>query len=261
MNKWYSLALVLLVVTLLLAPAVGADSVNLILNGSFEDEYSPQGVSKYWTAFNNGGPISYGYHDDTWSKTVWDGARSQLLEVHTKGMTGSQSNRYSGIYQVVNVVPDARYMFSLYGMIRSTEGTEKESKWNYRVQVGFDYNGGTDPWAVTEWTEMPWPEYPRLSPGYYQSYAHSVVPSTDKLTVFIRVWKKFPTTGQEGDINIDAVSLVGPARAAAPVAAAPAPVKAPLLPNTGAGDMLPLLGLGLAAVAVGLTGARLLRRR
>lgn len=247
---------------LLCTMMVSAQSVNVIKNGSFEDEFI-NGVAKYWQAFNNGGDASYGYHDDTWEKVVYDGEHSQLIEIHTKAVGGSEKDRYSGIYQVVDVVPGRRYMFSFYGMIRSTEGTESQSKWNYRVQVGYDYNGGTDPWAVTDWVEMSWPEYPRLSPGRIQSYAHGVTPTSDKLTVFIRVWKKFPTVGEEANINIDAVSLVGPAPAGLVVetTATEAPaVEQPTIPQTGAGNVLPLIGLGLAVVAITLTGMRLLRR-
>ncbi|MBM3188426.1 MAG: hypothetical protein FJZ90_06860 [Chloroflexi bacterium] len=249
-----------LVGLLLLATAVSAESVNVLKNGSFEEEFI-NGVGKYWTAFDNGGFASYGWHDDTWHKVVYDGAHSQLLELHTKAVGGSQADRYMGIYQTADVVSGRRYMFSLYGMVRSTEGSEQQSSWNYRVQVGFDYDGGTDPWAVTDWWEMSWPEYPRLSPGRIQSFARGVTATSNKLTVFIRVWKKFPTVGQEANINLDAVSLVGPAPAAAVAAAvAPQPAQAGI-PQTGAGDLLPLAGVALAVVAIALTGRRLLRHR
>jgi len=152
-----------------------------------------------------------------------------------------------------DVVPGSRYMFSFYGMVRSTEGSELRSKWNYRVQVGFDYDGGSDPDAVTEWVQMDnWPETYRLSPGSFQSYAHGVTATSDKLTVFIRVWKKFPTVGEEANINIDAVSLVGPTPGAEPP---------PALPKTGAGYLLSFAGVGLATLAITLTGVRLRRRR
>ncbi|MCD6520984.1 MAG: hypothetical protein J7M05_13780 [Anaerolineae bacterium] len=264
MHKIKILALAVLIGLLAFSFSVSAESVNVVKNGSFEEEFI-NGVGKYWHAFNNGGYASYGYHDDTWSKTVYDGQHSQLIEIHTKAVGGSQPDRYTGIYQVVDVVPGARYMFSFYGMVRSTEGSEEKSKWNYRVQVGFDYNGGTDPWAVTEWVEMPWPEYPRLSPGVFQAYAHGITPTTDKLTIFIRVWKKFPTVGHEADINIDAVSLVGPNPAQAqPAAETTQPAeetpKESGMPKTGAHSALPFVGLGLALVAITLTSLRLIRQ-
>lgn len=256
MRKWCISLLLTLALLVTIVGAVSADSTNVIKNGSFEEEFI-QGVGKYWNTFANGGGASYGYHDDTWDPVVYDGEHSQLLEIHTKGVTGSQLDRYMGIYQVADVVPNQSYLFSMYGLIRSTEGTEHESQWNYRVQVGFDYSGGTDFNAVTNWVEVPWHEYPRLKPGKMQSYSQAVTATSNKLTVFIRVWKKFPTIGQEGNINIDAVSLLGPSQAT--VAAKPTPT--PTLPATGVGSALPILGLGLGATALGLTRRRLRNRR
>ena len=175
-----------------------------------------------------------------------------------------------GIYQVVDVVPDARYMFSFYGMVRSTEGSEAKSRWNYRIQVGFDPQGGTDPSAVTEWTQMDWPEHEIMSPGAMQSYAHGVTATSDKMTVFIRLWKKFPTAGEEVDVNIDAVSLVGPRswkstldEKATPEEEAAEETPAPVeerLPDTGGGTVLPLVGILLTVVIVGIGGTRLFLR-
>lgn len=263
MNRFWRAMLVMALVGLFASTTVvSADSVNVLKNGSFEDEFV-HGVGKYWSAFNNGGLASYTYHDDTWDKVVYDGEHSQLLEMHTKAVGGSDKDRYMGIYQVVDVVPGRKYMFSFYGMVRSTEGSEERSRWNYRVQFGYDYDGGTDPWAVTDWVQMNWPETYRLSPGAIQGYAHGVTPTSDKLTLFIRVWKKFPTVGEEANINIDAVSLLGPAPAGA---IAEAPVAAvvedeeekPIIPKTGAGTILPFIGVGLAAVAIGLNAKRVL---
>ncbi|NLG50311.1 MAG: hypothetical protein GX552_09405 [Chloroflexi bacterium] len=259
-RKWYISLLLSLALLITIVGAVSADSTNVIKNGSFEEGFI-WGVGQHWNTFSNGGSASYGYHDDTWDPVVYDGEYSQLLEVHTKAVTGSQLDRYMGIYQVVDVVPNQPYLFSMYGLIRSTEGTEKDSEWNYRVQVGFDYSGGTDFNAVTNWVEVPWREWPRLQPGKIESFSQSVTPTSNKLTVFIRAWKKFPTIGQEGNINIDAVSLLGPSPAAAPATPAPAATPTPTLPATGVGMGLPVLGLGLGAAALGLTRRRLRNRR
>jgi len=249
-----------LIAALLPILTVSADSVNVIKNGSFEEEFV-WGVGKYWNAFNNGGLTGYGYHDDTWNRTVFDGKYSALLEIHTSdALSENDKDRYTGLYQVVDVVPGSRYMFSFYGMLRSTaKGEIKKGSYNYRVEVGYDYNGGTDPWAVTEWEELNWPEYERENPRAWQSYAHGVTPTGNKLTVFIRVHKKFPTTMEEADINLDAVSLLGPAPTGFVAAATPA-AETPTIPKTGAGDALPLVGLALAIAAIGLTTTRLLKR-
>lgn len=260
MNRYWRAMLGIALVGLLASTiVVSAGSVNVIKNGSFEDEFV-HGVGEYWFTFDNGGLAAYSYHDDTWDKVVYDGEHSQLLEMHTKAVGGSDKDRYMGIYQVVDVVPGRKYMFSFYGMVRSTEGSELRSRWNYRVQLGYDYNGGTDPWAVTDWVQMNWPEQYRLSPGAIQGYAHGVTPTSDKLTLFIRVWKKFPTVGEEANINIDAVSLLGPdpaASGAAVTTVAAVEEEKPTIPKTGAGAVLPFIGMGLAAIAIGLTTTRL----
>lgn len=261
--RWAVISLLIAVLLFCVPSVARADSVNVIKNGSFEEGFS-LGVGNHWYVFDNGGDASYGYHDDSWDPVVYDGEHSQLLELHTKAVGGSDRDRFMGIYQVADVVPGKRYMFSFYGMVRSTEGNESESKWNYRVRVGFDYDGGTNPWAVGEWVEMPWPEYHRMEPGAFHAYAKGVTATSDKLTVFIQVWKKFPTVGEEANVNIDAVSLIGPDPAAS-AAATPVPseatVEAPSLPDTGGGDVLPVAGLGLAAVALSLGGIRLAKRR
>ena len=194
MHKWCLSLFLTLALLITVIGAASAESTNVIKNGSFEEGFV-SGVGRNWSTFANGGSASYGYHDDTWAPVVYDGKHSQLLEIHTKGVTGSELDRYMGIYQVVDVVPNQSYLFSMYGLIRSTEGTELESEWNYRVQVGLDYSGGKDFNAVTNWVEVPWHEWPRLEPGEIESYSQGVTTTSNKLTVFIRVWKKFPTIG------------------------------------------------------------------
>ncbi len=270
MSEKMAILYVLCAFALLAAGTVSAESVNVIKNGSFEEGFVG-GVGEYWEAFDNGGPAAYGAQPDPREPVVLDGDYSQLMTLHTKAVGGSAPDRYMGLYQVADVVPDARYMFSFYGMVRSTEGSEVDSRWNYRIQVGFDMKGGTDPNAVTEWTEMDWPEYEMTSPGSMQSYAQGVTATDDRMTVFIRLWKKFPTVDEKVEVNIDAVSLVGPSRKAASseeatpqkeiVEASPTPAEEEArLPDTGGGSVLPLLGAVLAVVVMGVAGTRLFLR-
>ncbi|MBN1399484.1 MAG: hypothetical protein JXA74_01530 [Anaerolineae bacterium] len=264
-RRWIAMTLLILVSLLLVAVPALAASINVVRNGSFEGEFV-NGVGSSWQAFNNGGNAAYGYRADTSESVVYDGMVSQLITIHTLGFTGSDADRYAGIYQVVPVVPGERYMFSFYGMVRSTEGNQYDSNYNYRVEIAYDYEGRTDPWAMTDWEEMDrWAEFPLDKPGLFQSYAHGVTPTTNRLTIFIRAWKKFPTTGQEARINIDAVSLLGPdpgRGAPAPSGPRPpAPKDGDRLPDTGAGSLLPLFGAVFGLAALGLTGARVLRKR
>jgi hypothetical protein len=255
---WSGILALVIVGLIMLTNAASAQSMNLIRNGSFEEGFV-QGVGVGWTSFDNGGNIVYGFRPDDWAPAVFDGQFSQLINLHTMSLGESQENRYAGIYQVVAVAPNTPYMFSLYGLVRSTEGTEQQSSYNYRVEVGFDFNGGTDPWAVTNWIEMDrWHEYPMDQPGRFDSFARAMTTTSNRLTVFIRVWKKFPTVGEAAVVNLDAINLLG----MAPSTVAPAvPVDRPMLPATGVSNVLPFLGLGLGLLGVGLTGVRLLRAR
>ncbi|MFP3897114.1 MAG: hypothetical protein ACLFV5_09825 [Anaerolineales bacterium] len=271
MTKRMAFLCALCALALMAAGGVSAESVNVIKNGSFEGDFVG-GVGEHWGAFNNGGPAAYTAQPDPREPVVFDGQYSQLMTLHTRGTGGSEPDRYMGLYQVADVVPDARYMFSFYGMVRSTEGTEVESQWNYRLQVGFDPQGGTDPNAVTEWTQMDWPEYELRNPGPMQSHAQAVTATGDRMTVFVRLWKKFPTVDEEVNVNIDAVSLVGPrpGESAAPEKAVSEKEIAEetgtpteevaMLPKTGSGTMLPLVGLLLAVVITGAAGTRLFLR-
>ncbi|MFH1084206.1 MAG: hypothetical protein V1772_00385 [Chloroflexota bacterium] len=259
-RRWGVVLVVVMVALLATTLAASAASVNVVQNGSFEDGFV-NGVGQGWTGFDNGGRVYIGYDSEKDAKTIYDGKAAQRIVIRTTGLPGSDRDRYAGIYQVVKVVPNERYMFSFYGMVRSTEGTEKQSKHNYRFEIGYDYDGGTNPWAVTEWKEMDrWAEYAMAKPGKFLGYALGVTPTSDKLTIFVRAWKKFPTPGQEAFFTVDAVSLQGadPARAGA-TAAQPAD-KGKTLPATGAGSLLPLLGAALGLAAIALTSLRLARR-
>ena len=254
-RRWPILSLMVLLSLLTLSATSLAEYPDLIKNGGFEEGFA-NGVGNHWHAFHNGGLANFGFHMDDWDRVVWDGEYSQLIEISTKAYGGSERDRYAGIYQVVDVVPKARYEFNFRGMARSTEGNEGESKYGYRIQLGLDYDGGTDWQAVTDWIEMPWPEYPRMEPSYWKNHFEVIHPTSDKLTIFIRCWKKFGTARQEGDFNIDGVTLTGRAPSSASVTAEETPAKESL-PATGLGVALPLLGLGLGLVIV---MTRVLRR-
>ncbi len=204
----------------LVAAAVAVPGIQLaggsaerLTNGSFEEGFhsTPAGfVGNGWHWFHNGGEASYGFYDETWAPVIYDGQHSLLIEINTYGRGGSDPDRYAGIYQTVAVVPGETYDLSLHGMLRALEGDPDRAGYNYRVQYGVDYGGGTDWTAVSNWVEVPWNTvYPRLSPGSMASYSASITATGTKLTVFIRVWKKWGTAGRELDVNLDAISLRG----------------------------------------------------
>ncbi len=183
-----------------------------IFNAGFEESFSAGGVATGWTPFDSGGHAHYGWYDETWDKVIYNGAHSQLIEINTFGFSGSESDRYAGIYQTVSgLVPGATYQLSMHGMLRAREDDPDRDNFSYRAQWGYDANGGTDWRAVTNWTELPWNKvYPRLSPrGSMDSYTTTFVAPSSQITLFIRSWKKWGTAYRELDFNIDAVSLTG----------------------------------------------------
>ena len=221
--------LTLVLITALVAPAVPffANSTGeRIANGSFEEGFGPNGVGNGWQSFHNDGLANYGWYDETWAPCVADGKHAQLIEINTIGLAASEADRYAGIFQTVAVVPGTQYQFSFRGMVRSTEGSTSASGHGYRIQWGVDYAGGNDWTAVTNWTDVNFPENPRLSPGAMQTYSTFITAGkADRLTVFLRAWKKWGTAQKEGDFDVDMVSLLGatPADATPPKVALTVP--------------------------------------
>jgi len=184
-----------------------------LTNGSFEEGFhaTPAGfVGNGWHWFNNGGQAAYGFYDETWAPVIYDGQHGQLIEINTYNYGASDADRYSGIYQTVAVTPGETYELSLHGMLRALEEDPDRANYSYRVQYGVDYNGGADWSAVTNWVEIPWNiVHPRLTPGSMESYSTSIKATSSRLTLFVRVWKKWGTAGRELDVNLDAISLQG----------------------------------------------------
>jgi hypothetical protein len=194
------------------APLAGG-STERLANGNFEAGFRPTPVGfvgQHWNWFHNGGRVTYGFYDETWAPVVYDGQHSQLIEINSFCRGASDPDRYAGIYQTVAVVPGEIYDLSIHGMLRALEDDPDRSCCNYRVQYGIDYNGGEDWTAVAEWFELPWNTvHPRLTPGSMESFYTSITATSNRLTLFIRVWKKWGTVSRELDVNLDGISLRG----------------------------------------------------
>jgi hypothetical protein len=193
--------------------AVGAEG-QFLTNGNFESGFSSKAkgmVGTGWGWFDNGGEATYGFYDETWMPVIYDGLHSQLIEINTFHRAGSDADRYAGIYQVVDgLTAGATYKLSLYGMLRALSDDDDRTGYNYRVQWGYDPNGGTDWTAVTNWKEIPWDTvYPRLNPGTMDNYTASFAAPSSKITLYARAWKKWGTAMRELDVNLDAITLKG----------------------------------------------------
>jgi hypothetical protein len=185
-------------------PVVGIG--NVLRNGNFEEGFQPNQLGKYWNSFNNGSG-GFSFHIDDWPLVVVEGKYTQLIEIKNALLP----DRYLGIYQTADVVPGKVYDFSIRGLIRTNTGDVQQTKYGYRLQVGFDLTGGQDWEAVKKWVELPWDEQLRIQDSFrFDTYTTTITAQSDKLTVFIRAWKKWADSG-EGDYDVDEIQLVGPA--------------------------------------------------
>ncbi len=179
---------------------------NVLRNGNFEEGFQRSQLGKYWNGFNNGS-ADFSFHIDDWPLVVVEGKYTQLIEIKNALLP----DRYLGIYQTADVIPGQVYDFSMRGLIRTNTGDVQQTKYGYRLQVGFDVTGGQDWEAVKKWVELPWDEQLRVQDSFrFDTYTTTITAQSDKLTVFIRAWKKWADSG-EGDYDVDDIQLVGPA--------------------------------------------------
>jgi len=240
----------------------------LIVNGNFEAGFV-NGIGVGWSPFASS-DVQAGWADDTWPAVVYEGQHAQLMFLKE----AQWRDRFVGIWQSVAVVPNAQYELSLRGLVRSDHGSVEKSNYGYRLQYGIDYRGGTD-WQSPDitWVELPWDEQARSDPpaptGYrFESYATTVTAQSDRLTLFIRGWQKWPGVW-EGNYDVDAVSLVPkaepPAGQAAPAPPPDAPMFVPITGTKAAGaetDATQLVtSMALLAMAVSGGVWKLTRRR
>lgn len=214
-----------------------AANTNVIANGGFESGFGSQpgcgSVGNGWNCFTNGGAVQFAYHDDQWDASVAEGDHSQLISLSTKGLSQADADRYAGIYQTVRVVEWQQYTLNLQGLIRSTQ--LDGDPYRYVVEVGHTFGPHPNWAAVTNWHDVGWyTYYEREAPGPFSSYARALTAEDDYVTIYIRVWKKWGVPEVELDVNLDGISLTGPAPYYAPNTgggvlpiAAPVPAAAP----------------------------------
>jgi len=190
------------------AEKVGMRMVNVLQNGGFEAGVGKDGVGLRWKSFTNGG-AKYIFALEAWPLAIHKGEVAQRITIYE----AQQSDRYAGIYQRVNVIPDQPYKLTLYGQIRSKAGDIQASQYGYRMQYAIDWHGGGD-WKVIPaeaWIELPWDEQLLDGAGVkFLEYRAIITPPHDRLTLFIRAWSKWADP-VEAQYTLDTLSLVGPA--------------------------------------------------
>lgn len=203
------LAIVVILLALLENIRAGQAAANLLTNGGFEQGFSfRQGcghVGLGWGCFTNSGQAVYGFYDEQWDPVVAAGEHSQLIEINTKGLGLGTDNRYAGLFQTVRVTPNTAYQMAFQGMIRTTTPeSETLDPWRYRVQFGWTLGRRADWRDVDNWVDVGWDVYDsRLAPGSFNAFTAKFIAQEPYITVYVRVWKKWGTTGEEIDINLD----------------------------------------------------------
>jgi hypothetical protein len=178
-------------------------------NGSFEEGFDGNGVGTNWLEFNNGGSAFYHFQDDVSPAFAYDGKHSQLIEVSTMNNFVTEPERYAGIYETVSVAAGTQYTLTMHGMLRVLPDDPDMNNWAYLVQWSIDPNGGTD-WSGVTWKDVPWQNtYDWQKPGPISVYVTTFTAPSNKITLFIRALKKFPTRYRDLFVNLDGISLFG----------------------------------------------------
>ncbi|MBI5028953.1 MAG: hypothetical protein HZB51_00395 [Chloroflexi bacterium] len=181
-----------------------------LVNGDFEEGFGANGVGSNWVGFDNGGTAFYHFQDDVSPAFNYNGKHSQLMEISTVKYAVSEPERYIGIYQTVSVVAGQPYTLSLHGEMRLLPTDLDFNNWSYVVQYAIDQNGGTD-WGKVDWQTLPWNNnYDWMKPGPLSHFSTIINATSNKMTVFVRALKKFPTPYRDLFVNVDGISLMGP---------------------------------------------------
>lgn len=179
---------------------------NAVENGSFEEGFQDNGVGEGWTGFDNDGVATYTWLEELQPVHVSHGERAQLMQLTGAG----QPNRYIGLYQTVEVMAGETYTLSIHGLIRSSDAGDANRPYGHRMQWGIDYQGNQDWRTVEEWIDTGWNDIPLDKQDPTMNYISlPILAETDKLTLFVRGWTKWPTQSI-ANFYLDGVFLKGP---------------------------------------------------
>ncbi len=248
---------------------------NVIINCSFEERNpADPSIALNWERYSNGQAWSQWY-DETWDEAVRTGEHAQLMEIFQ--VEANVLDRVIAIYQTVNVAPNTSYTLTINAIMRSQVQPADRNRNEFEMHWGIDFSGQGNYDNVETWNLMPLEEqfrlgstgeYPDDRPLFYQTITGTVqAGSSNRITLFIRGLKKFPT-GAEVNFDVDDVSLVGAAPTGTAQQLAPTtgqvtnpavanpqnsnlPTSGAILPKNVSGGALAVSGLVLIALGVG----------
>jgi hypothetical protein len=179
---------------------------DVVRNNSFEDGFGENGVANEWTAFENGSSV-YAWVDEMDPMNVSHDSHAQLMRI----MGPTQPDRYVGIYQTVDVVAGEVYTLAMHGIIRSSTASDPNAHYGHRMQWAIDYEGNANWQAVEEWHDTGWNDIRLDKSDPTMNYIQlPITAQSDKLTIFVRGWSKWPIMTSEAKYYVDGVFLKGP---------------------------------------------------
>ena len=199
-----------------------SERINVIKNSGFEERQEANiDLPTAWETFTNG-RATFGFYDETWPEAILNGEHAQLMEISI--VEANVLDRVIAVHQTVQVNPTSQYDLTIYAIMRSQAPLGDRNKSEFEMHWGIDYFGEGNYDNVKEWHFMPLKEQFRLGsagefpddvPLTYEIITGTVfTTNTNKITLFIRGLKKFPT-GTEVNFDLDDVTLVGPLPGAA----------------------------------------------
>lgn len=241
---------------------------DVIMNGGFETrDPADNGIALNWGRYSNG-QAWFGWYDETWAEAVRTGQHAQLMEIFQ--VEANILDRVMAISQTTTVAPNTTYNLTLGAIMRSQAPAQDRNNNEFEMHWGVDFSGQGNYQNVQSWNLMDLTEqfrlgstgeYPDDKPLFYETITGTVqTGNSDRITLFIRGLKKFPT-GTEVNFDVDDVSLCP----VAAVAVAPAQQQQ-LVPTTGAivtrniSTGAAIIG-GLILIALGTVAVRSLLSR
>ncbi|NLE57245.1 MAG: BACON domain-containing protein [Planctomycetes bacterium] len=163
-------------VTLTVNPPPSADPVS---NGDFEGSVQGNGVGEDWTPFATSG---YGATYAVVTDVVHGGSKSQRVT----NPQPSGTNRYAGVYQVVDTTASVGYTIAAWNRTSLPGG----GQYDLIGRLGVDLTGGTN----FQSANVTWYEFNSVK-NTWVSLSQHITASGSQTTIFLEAWRKWPASG------------------------------------------------------------------
>jgi hypothetical protein len=108
-------------------------SGNVIANSEFDQGFQGDGVAEKWSGFDNGN-ADFRFRSDELPWVKDEEGQTQIIRISDVELP----DRYAGVYQTVEVVPESVYTFTISGLMRTNVGDAELTGYGYSLEIGFD---------------------------------------------------------------------------------------------------------------------------